>query len=260
MAWELTQSPDLKKFDLSSLQSAGGGGAPMAPEQARQIDKKLARGGQGTGWGMTETQGLATGIGGDAFLQRPNSCGRAFPPLVKVKAVDDSGRDLGPGETGELCIWGIMNFSEYWNNPAATAETLHDGWVRTGDIGHLDDEGYVFITDRKKDIIIRGGENIGCQEVEKLLYEHPDVLECSVFGLPDQRLGESVAAVVCIREESELSDMELQTFAREHLARFQVPERIWIRKERLPRTASEKIFKRAIREEILEQLELNNNG
>ena len=260
MAWELAQSPNLKKYNLSSLQSAGGGGAPMAPEQARQIDQKLAKGGQGTGWGMTETQGLATSIGGDAFRERPRSCGRAIPPLVKVKAVNDSGEDLEPGETGELCIWGIMNFQEYWNQPEATAETLKEGWVYTGDIGHLDEDGYVYITDRKKDIVIRGGENIGCQEVEAVLYEHPDVLECSVFGIPDERLGETVAAVVCTKPGAEMTETQLQEFALEHLARFQVPERLWIGTERLPRTASEKIFKRQIRDEILEVLKQESHG
>lgn len=260
MAWELAQSPNLKNYDLTSLQSAGGGGAPMAPEQARQIDRKLAKGGQGTGWGMTETQGLATSIGGEPFRERPRSCGRAIPPIVKVKAIGDNGEDLGPGETGELCIWGIMNFQEYWNQSEATAETLIDGWVLTGDIGHLDEEGYVYITDRKKDIVIRGGENIGCQEVEAVLYEHPDVLECSVFGIPDERLGETVGAVVCTNSDSKLSESELQEFAHEHLARFQVPERIWIGTKRLPRTASEKIYKRQIREEVLRTLKKQADG
>ncbi|MCY3883323.1 MAG: class I adenylate-forming enzyme family protein [Gammaproteobacteria bacterium] len=259
MAWELAQSPKLKNYDLTSLKSAGGGGAPMAPEQARQIDSKLAKGGQGTGWGMTETQGLATSIGGEVFNERPTSCGRAIPPLVKVRAIDDEGNHLGPGETGELCIWGVMNFQEYWKQPDATAETLRDGWVLTGDIGHLDADGYVYITDRKKDIILRGGENIGCQEVEAVLYEHPEVLECSVFGIPDERLGETVAAVVCTQEDANLSKSELQAFAQEHLAKFQVPERIWIQTERLPRTASEKIFKRGIREHILQELDRENH-
>ena len=260
MAWELAQSPKLKNYDLSSLKSAGGGGAPMAPEQARQIDNKLARGGQGTGWGMTETQGLATSIGGEVFSERPTSCGRAIPPLVKVKAVDDEGNQLEPGETGELCIWGIMNFREYWNKPDATAETLIDGWVQTGDVGHIDEDGYVYITDRKKDIVLRGGENVGCQEVEAVLYEHPEILECSVFGLPDERLGETVAAVVCVQSGANLSASELQEFAGEHLAKFQIPERIWIQTERLPRTASEKIFKRGIRDHILQELERKNHG
>ncbi|MCY4094040.1 MAG: class I adenylate-forming enzyme family protein [Gammaproteobacteria bacterium] len=259
MSYELVKSASLGKYDVSSLQSAGGGGAAMAPEQAKEIDKKIAKGASGTGWGMTETQGLATSIGGPAFTLRPKSCGRALPPLVKVKAVDEEGNELPPFETGELCIWGIQNFSGYWNNPEATRETLVDGWVHTGDVGHLDDEGYVFITDRMKDIVIRGGENIGCQEVEAVLYEHPSVAEASVFGIPDERLGETVAAVVCLEPNADLSDDDLRAFASERLAQFKVPSRIWIGHERLPRTASEKIFKRQIREETLKKLELETN-
>jgi len=255
MAWELVQAPNRDKYDLSSLKSAGGGGAPMAPEHARQIDKTIAKGAPGTGWGMTETQGLATTIGGPAFLQRPRSCGRAVPPIVKVKAVKSDGTDAAPLETGELWIWGVMNFSEYWNKPEATAESLTDGWVHTGDVGHLDEEGYVFITDREKDMVIRGGENIGCQEVEAVLYEHPAILEAAVFGVPDDRLGETLAAVVVIRPAMSLTVEEVRTFAGEHLARFKVPDHVWIRSERLPRIASEKIFKRGIREEAIERLQ-----
>ena len=258
MSYELVKSASLGKYDVSSLQSAGGGGAAMAPEQAKEIDKKIAKGASGTGWGMTETQGLATSIGGPAFALRPRSCGRALPPLVKVKAVDEEGNDLAPFETGELCIWGIQNFSGYWNNPDATRETLVDGWVHTGDVGHLDEEGYVFITDRMKDIVIRGGENIGCQEVEAALYEHPHVAEATVFGIPEERLGETVAAVVCLEPHTDLGEDELKNFASERLAQFKVPSRIWIGHERLPRTASEKIFKRQIREETLKKLDLEN--
>ena len=257
MAYELVKSPSLKKYDLSSLQSAGGGGAAMAPEQSREINSKIASGASGTGWGMTETQGLATSIGGAAFETRPRSCGRALPPLVKVRVVDDAGNELPPHETGELCIWGIQNFSGYWQNPKATQETLVDGWVHTGDVGHMDEEGYVFITDRMKDIVIRGGENIGCQEVEAALYEHHAVAEAAVFGIPDARLGETVGAVVCLEEGADdISEQELIEFAGEHLARFKVPERIWVGRNRLPRTASEKIFKRQIREETLSKLKL----
>lgn len=260
MAYELVKSPALRKYDLSSLQSAGGGGAAMAPEQAKEINSKISKGASGTGWGMTETQGLATSIGGAAFEQRTRSCGRALPPLVKVRVVDEDGNELAPHETGELCIWGIQNFSGYWQNPQATQSTLIDGWVHTGDVGHMDEEGYVFITDRMKDIVIRGGENIGCQEVEAALYEHDLVAEAAVFGIPDERLGETVGAVVCLAENaSELEEEELKVFARERLAHFKVPERIWIGRERLPRTASEKIFKRQIREETLTQLELENS-
>ena len=254
MSWELVQSPNRAKYDLSSLKSAGGGGAPMAPQQALQIDKTIGKGSSGTGWGMTETQGLATTIGGEAFLKRPRSCGRAVPPIVKVKAVKEDGTDAAPFETGELWIWGVMNLSEYWNKPAATAETLTDGWVHTGDIGHLDDEGYVFITDREKDMVIRGGENIGCQEVEAVLYDHPSVREAAVFGVPDERLGETLAAVVVCKPDCALSTEDVQAFAAQHVAKFKVPDHVWVRAERLPRIASEKIFKRGLREEAIKLL------
>ena len=254
MAWELVRSPNRGKYDLSSLKSAGGGGAPMAPEHARQIDQTIGAGAPGTGWGMTETQGLATTIGGAAFLARPRSCGRAVAPLVTVKAVKADGTDAAPFETGELWIRGVMNLSEYWQRPEATAETLTDGWVHTGDIGHLDEDGYVFITDRQKDMVIRGGENIGCQEVEAVLYEHPQVLEAAVFGVPDERLGETLAAVVVPRPGETLSTQEVRAFAALHVAKFKVPDHVWVRAERLPRIASEKIFKRGLREEALRLL------
>lgn len=254
MSWELTQSPNLHKYDLSSLHSAGGGGAPMAPEHSKQISEKLCKGGQLTGWGMTETQGYGANISGSDFAKRPKSCGRAIPPICKVQAVDEDGVDVGPGCEGELAIWGIMSFSGYWNDVEATAQVVSDGWVRSGDIGYVDDEGFVYITDRKKDIVIRGGENISCQEVESVLYEHGDILECAVIGVPHERLGEVVGAVVCVAIDSALTATSIQEWARNRLASFQVPERVWIRYKRLPRTGSEKIFKRVIRREILEEL------
>ena len=254
MAAELAQAPDRDRYDLSSLKSAGGGGAPMAPEQSRQVEKAIGKGAAGTGWGMTETQGLATTIGGPALMERPRSCGRAVEPLVHVKAVLPDGTDAAPGETGELWIHGVNNFSEYWNKPEATAEALTDGWVHTGDIGHIDEEGFVFITDRLKDMVLRGGENIGCQEVEAVLYEHPAIMEAAVFGVPDERLGETVAAVVTRNPGMSLSTEDVQAHAAEHLARFKVPEHVWIRSGQLPRIASEKIFKRGLREEAVRKL------
>ncbi len=203
---------------------------------------------------MTETQGFATSITGNAFKLRPKSCGQAIPPITKIKTIDDAGNDLPQGETGELCIWGIMNCLEYWNDPDATGSAVSDGWVKSGDVGYLDEEGFVYITDRKKDIVLRGGENISCQEVEAVLYEHPSIIECTVFGIPDTRLGEALACVVCVEQEGILTAQEIQDWAQQYLARFKVPEHIWIRTERLPRTASEKIYKREIRERILDEL------
>ena len=260
MAWELVQSPNYDKYDLSSLENAGGGGAPMAPEQARRIREQIGEAAAGTGWGMTETQGLATMIGGEAYVERPRSCGRPIAPLARVKVVDDAGRELPRGETGELWIWGAMNFKRYWNRPDATAEALTDGWVHTGDVGHMDADDYVHITDRAKDMILRGGENIGCQEVEAALYRHPDVVECAVFGVPDARLGETVAAVVSVRSEAAPTVEDLRAHTAQHLAKFKVPEHIWLRTERLPRIASEKIFKRRLRDEAVALLQTDGRA
>ena len=260
MSWELIQSPNFDDYDLRSLKGAGGGGAAMAPEHARQIDERLPAGVAGTGWGMTETNGLGTSISGPDFLERPRSCGRPIPPLVDIKVVDEDDREVGRGQTGELWISGAMNFTGYWNQPEATAETLTDGWVRTGDVGHMDEQGFVFITDRAKDMVIRGGENIGCQEVEAAIYEHPAVSECAVFGLPDERLGETLAAVVMHKPGRPIDGEELRAHVAEHLARFKVPEHIWVQAEQLPRIASGKIFKRGLRDDAIARLNLSNGS
>ena len=259
MSWELVQSPSFGKYDLRSLKSAGGGGAAMAPEHSRQINKALGRtgGAAGTGYGMTETNGLGTSISGADLVERPRSCGRPIPPLVTIKIVAEDGRELPPGETGEIWIGGPMNFRGYWNKAQATAETLTNGYVRSGDIGHVDAQGFVYITDRAKDMIIRGGENIGCQEVEAVLCDHPAVSECAVFGVPDERLGECVAAVVMLRPGKTITADELKAYTMQHLARFKVPEHLWLRSERLPRIASGKIYKRGLREEAIAALEAN---
>jgi long-chain acyl-CoA synthetase len=251
MSWEMVQSPNFSRFDLRSLKSMGGGGAAMAPEHARQIARQLKSGVPGTGYGMTETNGLGTSISGTDLLERPRSCGRPIPPLVTVKVVDDTGNEVPRGQTGEIWINGPMNFRGYWNKPEATRETLRDGWVCSGDIGHMDTEDFVFITDRAKDMVIRGGENIGCQEVEAVIYDHPAVSECAVFGVPDERLGEALAAVVMLKSDSTLQPDEVRAHVAAHLARFKVPEYVWIRTEQLPRIASGKIYKRGLREEAI---------
>jgi long-chain acyl-CoA synthetase len=255
MAWELIRSPNFKNYDLSSLKSMGGGGSAMAPDHARQINDNLENGVAGTGYGMTETNGLGTTISGDALLARPLSCGRPIAPLVDMKIVDPEGNEVDRGESGEIWIHGAQNFRGYWNQPEPTAETLTDGWVHTGDIGHMDSQDYIFITDREKDMVIRGGENIGCQEVEAVLYDHPGVSECAVFGLPDERLGETLAAVVMRHPGADFSVADLQAHTAEQLARFKVPDHIWIQNEQLPRIASGKIYKRGLKEQALESLQ-----
>jgi len=254
MAWEVIRSPHLHDYDTSSLAYVGGGGAAMAPEHARRIGEHLGRGVPGTGYGMTETNALGTTVAGRALLSRPRTCGRPAAPLVSIKVVDERGDEVPRGQTGEIWIHGAMNFRGYWNSPEATRETLTDGWVHTGDIGHMDDEGYLFITDRGKDMVIRGGENIGCQEIEAVLYDHPGVSECAVFGVPDERLGETLAAVIMVRPGAELDAEAVKVHVGERLARFKVPEHVWLQRDLLPRIASGKIYKRRLRDEAIRTL------
>ncbi len=254
MAYELVNSPNYDKYDLSSLRSIGGGGAAMTPKHSRRIEERSKNQARASAaYAMTETNGLAASNAGADLKARPASCGRALPPLVQIRVVGTDGKERPRGATGEICIKGPMNFSGYWKRPAETAATLVDGWLHTGDLGHMDEDGFIYITDREKDMIIRGGENIGCQEVEAVIYDHPKVLECVVFGLPDERLGEVVAATVRVKEDAILTVGDVQSHVSDHLARFKVPTKVWIVTEELPRTASGKIYKRGIREQALAQ-------
>jgi long-chain acyl-CoA synthetase len=227
----------------------------MTPKHSQRIKERChERTRASAAYAMTETNGLAASNAGADLSARPESCGRALRPLVEIRIVDADHQELPRGQTGQICIKGPMNFTEYWNRPEDTAETLVDGWVQTGDLGHMDDDGFIFITGRAKEMIIRGGENIGCQEVEAVIYEHPKVAECVVFGIPDERLGETVGAVVMVKPNSMLTAGDIQSHVSDHLARFKVPARVWIRREQLPRTASGKIYKKGVREEVLREL------
>ncbi len=255
MAYELMDSPNYAKYDLSSLRSIGGGGAALTPKHLQRIDERGQKKTRpSAAYGMTETNGLAASNSGDNLRERPTSCGKPLPPLVEIRIAGASGSELPRGSTGEIQIKGPMNFSGYWRRPEATVETFVEGWLRTGDIGHMDQDDFVYITDREKDLIIRGGENIGCPEVEAVIFDHPKVQECAVFGLPDDRLGESVAAVVMVKPGEILTEGDISSHVGDRLARFKVPEHLWINKEQLPRTASGKIFKRELREEALGKL------
>jgi long-chain acyl-CoA synthetase len=231
--------------DLSSLVTVGGGGAPRAPAQVKEIDATFAKALPSTGWGMTETNSIGTSIGGQVYLQRPASSGRCAS-VLELKVVDETGAALPAGERGELLVRGASIFQGYWNRPEVNAEVFVDSWFRTGDVAIIDDEGFLFIVDRIKDLIIRGGENIGCGQVEAALVKHPLVHEAAVYGVPDERLGEEVGAT--LYAEPGLDVAELKRFLGEHLARFEVPRFIRVTAEPLPRTASGKILKRDLRE------------
>jgi acyl-CoA synthetase (AMP-forming)/AMP-acid ligase II len=166
-----------------------------------------------------------------------------------VKIIDEEGRTLPLGEQGEIAIKSMANILGYWRNPEATDAAFLDGYFKTGDLGFLDNDGFIYIVDRAKDIIIRGGENIACLEVESALYKHTSVSEASVFALPDERLGEVVGAVVYVDKDSNITSEEaLKEFVAEHLAKFKVPSKVWIINQNLPRLGSGKIDKRALKE------------
>jgi long-chain acyl-CoA synthetase len=251
MTGDLVRIARETRRDLSSLVSVGGGGAARAPEQVKQIDATFAKAMPATGWGMTETNAIGTGIGGAAYLERPASSGRCSA-VLDLRIVDEAAEELPVGERGELLVRGASLFQGYWNRPDVNAEVFESGWFRTGDIAYLDEEGFLFIVDRIKDLIIRGGENIGCGQVEAALERHPAVREAAVYGVPDERLGEEVGATVYASLGLDVA--ELKSFLGGHLARFEVPRFVRVTHEPLPRTASGKIFKRQLRDLAIAEL------
>lgn len=237
--------------DLSSLAVVGGGGASRAPAQVRAISNAFGKAVPSTGWGMTETNAIGVGISYRDYLDHPESSGRCSA-VLDIRIVDEAGRELPTGQRGELQVRGASLMRGYWKRPDANAEAFDGDWFRTGDVAYLDDEGFLYIVDRIKDLVIRGGENIGCGAVEAALQEHPAVLEACVYGVPDPRLGEEVAATVYVRRAVE--EAELKAFLGERLARFQVPRYFTFAHEPLPRGPTGKIFKRQLRAEAQQRL------
>lgn len=250
MSWDLLEAPSFAQRDTSSLRSVGGGGAPMPPELVKRIDDNFSNGRPGLGYGMTETNAYGPQNAGDDFLAHPTSTGRPVP-VMDLRVTDPLGSELAPGETGEIWFRGPMLIRGYWNRPEATADTLVDGWLRSGDIGRIDDEGFVYVSDRAKDMVLRGGENIYCAQIEAAIYEHPAVYEAAVYGIPDERLGEELACHVMVKPGRSLDAGELQRFLGERLAKFEVPTTVSIVTEQLPRNASGKILKRDLRDAYL---------
>jgi long-chain acyl-CoA synthetase len=247
--WDLLASPKFGDHDTSSLRNVGGGGAPAPPELVRRMTANFPKASAGIGYGMTETNAYGPQNGGDDYVTHPTSTGRGTPILqIDVRDADDV--PVPAGERGEIWFKGPHLIRGYWNKPDATAEVIVVGWLRSGDVGRIDDEGFVYVEDRVKDMVLRGGENVYCAEVEAALYEHPDVHEAAVFGVPHERLGEEVAAVVMRRAGTSVTADELQAHVGERLAAFKVPSHILVVDEPLPRNASGKILKRELRDEL----------
>jgi long-chain acyl-CoA synthetase len=246
MGDEIATHPRRGEFDLSSLTDVAAGGAPRPAEHVARIPAGLNGASPVLGYGLTETNAVGCGAFRDSYLDRPTSTGRPTAPIVDLRLIDDAGNDVPDGEIGEIAIRSVANIEGYLNRPEDTAALFTaSGHLRTGDLARMDEDGYIFIVDRKKDIIIRGGENIACGEVEAALYAVPDVLECAVFGVPDERLGEVPVALVHLRAGSALDAASLTEAIAPTLAPYKRPSPIVIRPEPLPRLGTEKIDKRA---------------
>ncbi len=254
MSAELQAAAADSPYDLSSLKEIYAGGAARPPDQVKKITDRFKGSSAGIGYGLTETNALGSVNSGAFYLAKPGSAGRPVPAVTEFKVVDESGNELPAGERGEVCIKSPANVRGYWNKPEATAEAFRGGWFHTGDVGYIDEDGFVFIVDRIKDIIIRGGENISCIEVEAAIYQHDAVVEAAVFGLPDERLGEIVGAAVVLHQPGSLDAEGLQAYLADHLAGFKIPAHIWFRDEQLPRIASGKIFKRQLKADYAAEL------
>jgi acyl-CoA synthetase (AMP-forming)/AMP-acid ligase II len=249
MSLELMQHPDREKFDLSSLTDIAAGGAPRPVAHVKRLQQSFRGAQPALGYGLTETNAVGCGNFWQNYADKPASTGRPHKPMVELAILGEGDRHLPQGETGEIAIRSAANIRGYWNDPASTAAAFTaDGYLKTGDIGYLDEDDYLFIVDRKKDIIIRGGENIATAEVEAAIYSHDSVSEAAVFGVPDERLGEVPAAAVYCEDDRALTDEALRQFLAGRLSQFKVPQYIWVHHEPLPKLGTGKIDKRLLRE------------
>jgi long-chain acyl-CoA synthetase len=258
MVMQVIDSPSFAKRDTSSVQSISYGGAPCPPDLVRRITKYFPAGAPGNGYGLTETSAMTTMNTGDDYVRKPDSVGPPAPvcdvavvPEEYDGEVPPPDQPTDPERTGELWIKGPNVVRGYWNRPEDTALSFSRGWLHTGDVARIDEEGFVHIVDRAKDMIIRGGENVYCVEVEAALFEHPAVADCAVIGVPHPVLGEEVGAVVVLRPGKDVGADELVRFVRERLAAYNVPSRFWFRAEPLPRNPAGKVLKRQLRTELL---------
>ncbi len=258
MALQILDSPNFATTDTSSVRSVSYGGAPAPPELVRRIKAAFPDGQPGNGYGLTETSAATAMNTGPDYVAKPESVGPAVPVTdVAVVPEDYTGeepapdRPTGPTVVGELWVRGPQVVRGYWNRPEETAHVFTKGWLHTGDVARIDDDGFIYIVDRAKDVVIRGGENVYSVEVEAVLFEHPDVADVAVIGVPDPVLGEEVGAVVVAKPGHTIDPASLQAHVAQHLARYNVPTRIFVYDKHLPRNPAGKVLKRQLRDELV---------
>jgi acyl-CoA synthetase (AMP-forming)/AMP-acid ligase II len=249
MSREMLIHPDFATRDTSSLKSMGGGGAAVQPDLTRKMDEALEDTAPSAGYGMTETCGIIAALSGEYLVDRPASVGRAMPTF-EAKCVDAAGDTVPQGQTGELWVRGACVIKGYLNRSDATAETITDGWLHTGDVAYMDEDDFIFLVDRVKDMVLRGGENVYCAEVENALFAQDSVAECAVFAVDDERLGEEVAAAIYLKEGASTEASSIREQLKATLASYKIPRYIWLLDAPLPRNASGKFIKRDLRDAL----------
>ena len=247
MSREMMLHPDFGIRDTSSLKSMGGGGAAVQPDLTRKMNQTMKNAAPSAGYGMTETCGIISALSDVYLVDRPESVGRAMPTF-EAKCVNEAGDTVASGEAGELWVRGACVIKGYLNRPEATAEEITDGWLHTGDVAYMDADEVIYLVDRAKDMVLRGGENVYCAEVESVLFEHESVAECVVFGVEDERLGEEVAAAIYLKQRGSADVEILRSYLREKLSSYKIPRYIWLVDAPLPRNANGKFVKREVRD------------
>jgi acyl-CoA synthetase (AMP-forming)/AMP-acid ligase II len=244
--WDLFASPRFPLTDLSSLTSVGAGGQATPPQLVARLREAFPKAAQGGGYGQTETSGSVSSGSGEEWLLNPHASGRVVPS-AEVRIVDDLGNDLPLGSPGNIWVKSAITMAGYWNQPEANRAVFSDGWLRTGDVGFLDENRYLTIVDRKKDMIISGGENIYCAELERVFQEYPGVLEVAAFGVPDERLGERALLAVVPQQSGHIDVTAMLAFGRDRLADYKIPARIVVTSVPFVRNVVGKIDKAVLR-------------
>ncbi|MEO6125819.1 MAG: class I adenylate-forming enzyme family protein, partial [Ilumatobacteraceae bacterium] len=245
----ILEHPDAATRDLSTLSGISQGGSPVPPDSIAKIETEFAgKVSPGNGYGLTETTSAVIANSGAMYFDKKDSVGLAMPG-TDVRIVDEAGNDVAPGGVGEVWVRGPNNVRGYWNKPTETAEAFTNGWFHTGDAGRIDADGFVYVVDRIKDMVLRGGENVYCAEVEAAIFEHPAVADVAVFGIPHARLGEEVATAVILKPGMSMSATELQSYLGGKLAPFKVPSAVYVRSDELPRNATGKVLKKDLRQQ-----------